>query len=235
MCSYVFSYNTKKKKGENAELLDGTDIAVLDNVVTPDLLSELKNIGVRIQESGKIKLSDRKSFTDINTPSDYDYNQKGVASYEGKSKDDNVRSRKNGSGYGTVGGRGGEVSTRALGTVLWGQLPDAKKTEGKMVVEKKSQVLRNSDEIDQFIKTYAEMALQYKEERPDIAGVYIKLSEDEMGHMSRLHEMVSNLIREYRSKNGDPLESMQAVYDYLHERQIEKSAEVLGLQNLYKR
>ena len=93
----------------------------------------------------------------------------------------------------------------------------------------------NIEEEIEDAKKYAEMALKYKEERPDISQMYLKLSEDEMGHMSRLHEMVSNLIREYRSKNGDPPESMQAVYDYLHERQIEKSAEVVGLQNLFRK
>lgn len=36
------------------DLLDGTDIAVPDNVVTPSLLSELKKAGVTISESGRV-------------------------------------------------------------------------------------------------------------------------------------------------------------------------------------
>lgn len=36
------------------DLLDGTDIAVPDNVVTPSLLSELKKTGVTISESGRV-------------------------------------------------------------------------------------------------------------------------------------------------------------------------------------
>ena len=43
------------------DLLDGTDIAVPDNVVTPSLLSELKKAGVTIGESGRVKYSDRYS------------------------------------------------------------------------------------------------------------------------------------------------------------------------------
>lgn len=43
------------------ELLDGTDIAVPDNVVTPSLLSELKKVGVKIEESGRVKYSNRYS------------------------------------------------------------------------------------------------------------------------------------------------------------------------------
>ena len=38
-------------------LLDGTDIAVPDNVVTPSLRDELKKEGVKLQESGKVKYS----------------------------------------------------------------------------------------------------------------------------------------------------------------------------------
>lgn len=37
------------------QLLDGTDIAVPDNVVPPDLLKELKKAGVNITESGRVK------------------------------------------------------------------------------------------------------------------------------------------------------------------------------------
>lgn len=41
------------------DLLDGTDIAVPDNVVTTSLLNELKKVGVPIKESGKVKYSFR--------------------------------------------------------------------------------------------------------------------------------------------------------------------------------
>ena len=39
------------------ELLDGTDIAIPDNVVTPSILHELRAVGVRIEESGRVKYS----------------------------------------------------------------------------------------------------------------------------------------------------------------------------------
>ena len=55
-------------------LLDGTDIAVPDNVVTPSLLKELKNAGVNIKESGRVKYSDRG-----NTPTFYSQMAKVVA------------------------------------------------------------------------------------------------------------------------------------------------------------
>lgn len=44
-------------------LLDGTDIAVPDNVVTPSLLAELKKAGVKTKESGKVKMAERDDLT----------------------------------------------------------------------------------------------------------------------------------------------------------------------------
>lgn len=45
--------------GMYKDLLDGTDIAVPDNVVTPSLLAELKKAGVKTKESGKFKMSEQ--------------------------------------------------------------------------------------------------------------------------------------------------------------------------------
>ena len=53
------------------DLLDGTDIAVPDNVVTPSLLKELKNAGVKIKESGRVKYSDRDfTYQELTAKSD---------------------------------------------------------------------------------------------------------------------------------------------------------------------
>ncbi|MGM9550389.1 MAG: hypothetical protein ACI3V5_11190 [Faecousia sp.] len=52
-------------------LLDGTDIAVPDNVVTQNLLSELKKAGVPIKESGKVKYSERDfTYKELTAKSD---------------------------------------------------------------------------------------------------------------------------------------------------------------------
>ena len=59
------------------DLLDGTDISVPDNVVTPSLLSELKKAGVKINESGRVKHSYREGgekYSDRYISSDIDTN-----------------------------------------------------------------------------------------------------------------------------------------------------------------
>ena len=83
-------------------------------------------------------------------------------------------------------------------------------------------------------KKYAKCALKYKDEYPDLTHIFDTLSRQEIDHMNMLHSGAVNLIDAYRKKNGDPPPSMMAVYDYLHEKQIEEAAEVKILQNMLR-
>lgn len=89
------------------------------------------------------------------------------------------------------------------------------------------------DEID-GAKTYAKKSAKYKEENPELAKTLYDISLDEIKHVNMLHENVVKLIKEYREKNGEPPANMIAIYDYLHEKQIDKINEVKQYQELYK-
>lgn len=83
-------------------------------------------------------------------------------------------------------------------------------------------------------RSYAKLALEYKEDYPELARVLYNLSMQEMDHKNMLHNEVTEIIKRYRETKGEPPADMMAVYDYLHKEQIEKALEVKTLQTMYK-
>ena len=81
---------------------------------------------------------------------------------------------------------------------------------------------------------YAKKALKYREELPTLAKTMYDISMDEMKHVDLLHTEVVKLIETYRSEHGEPPASMKAVYDYLHEKQIEEANEIKMYQSQYR-
>ena len=90
-----------------------------------------------------------------------------------------------------------------------------------------------SEEVNDA-KAYAEMSIEYKDEYPELARTLYTLSLQEMEHMNKLHNEVTDLIQKYRDTQGEPPADMMAVYEYLHKEQIEKSLEAKMLQSMYK-
>ena len=94
-----------------------------------------------------------------------------------------------------------------------------------------------SDKISEEIsdaRAYARMALEYREEYPELAQTLHELSTEEMAHMNRLHGAVAEIIGNYRKTKGEPPAAMMAVYDYLHKKQIDRAAEVKAMQEMFK-
>ena len=99
------------------------------------------------------------------------------------------------------------------------------------IIEKLSEKI--ADEIEDA-KEYAEMAIEEREEHPDLARMLYTISTEEMDHMGRLHSAVAQIIEDYRKTKGEPPAAMLAVYEYLHKKEMEKMAEVKNLQAMYK-
>lgn len=99
------------------------------------------------------------------------------------------------------------------------------------IIQKLSEKIE--DEIHDA-ECYAKMALEYRDEYPELARIANNLSAQEMDHMNSLHQIVVNLIDQYRRTNGEPPADMLAVYNYLHKKHIDHAAAVNVLRSMYK-
>ena len=82
---------------------------------------------------------------------------------------------------------------------------------------------------------YAMCALKHRDDHPELAQTYSCLSSEEMHHVDILHKETVRIIEQYRQMRGEPPTAMKAVYDYLHEQQVERAKEVRLLQEQFNR
>ena len=83
-------------------------------------------------------------------------------------------------------------------------------------------------------ENYAKHALAVRTEHPSLADVFYNISTQEMHHVDMLHEEVAKIIKAHREAHGSPPESMLAIYNWLHARQIEDAKAVKILQAEYR-
>ena len=81
---------------------------------------------------------------------------------------------------------------------------------------------------------YIRHAMRVKEEYPELSRVLSNLSAQELEHSQMLHTEAVNIIRKYRDEHGEPPQAMMAVYDYLHDREIENYNKVKSMQDRYR-
>ena len=89
------------------------------------------------------------------------------------------------------------------------------------------------DEIHD-IKKYAKMASEVKADHPTLAQVLYNISTQEDGHQAALHNEVVKIIEDHRRTHGEPPAAMMAVYEYIHQKHIDKLAEARTYQDVYK-
>ena len=99
------------------------------------------------------------------------------------------------------------------------------------IIEKLSKMIE--EELHDAEK-YARCANRWKTENQDLAQLFFCLSNEEMEHMNLLHNMVVQIIQEYRRTQGEPPERMLAVYDYLHEKQMKHATKIKAMQAMFR-
>lgn len=81
---------------------------------------------------------------------------------------------------------------------------------------------------------YIDLAMKWKSEEPDTAELFYTLSTEEMGHVDKLHQEVTELIEDYRKEKGEPPKDMMVLYEYLHEKHIGTATQIKIKQGMYK-
>lgn len=81
---------------------------------------------------------------------------------------------------------------------------------------------------------FAKQAILFKPKYAAIAQRYANDSNELLDMMNGLHSDIVNIITNYRKEQGEPPAPMMAIYDYMHERFMEKAAAVKNLLDLYK-
>ena len=100
-----------------------------------------------------------------------------------------------------------------------------------LIIKKLSEMIK--EEIHDAEK-YAGCALSHKEDDKTLADTFYTLSNEELKHMDLLHDQVVRLINDYRKTKGEPPKEMLAIYNYMHEEQIDAVKEVRILLSMYK-
>ena len=73
---------------------------------------------------------------------------------------------------------------------------------------------------------YYNRAVSVREEYPTLANTYIDIASQELNHSDKFHTMAINLISKQKALGKPVPESMQAVWDYLHQKIIEQYDEI---------
>ena len=80
----------------------------------------------------------------------------------------------------------------------------------------------------------AKKAILYKSDYPTVAQRYYNTVDTYFEIIKNFHDEVTKLIADYRKTEGEPPAPMMAIYNYFHERYINKMAAVKTLQELFK-
>ena len=78
-------------------------------------------------------------------------------------------------------------------------------------------------------------AIMYKDEYPVASRAFFAKSTMLMDSIKVQHDAVVALIEAYKKEKGEPPAPMMAIYDYMHERHINKAAAIKNLQDMYGR
>lgn len=96
-------------------------------------------------------------------------------------------------------------------------------------------LIEKADDTLEEIEWYAEKAHHYKADNRALADCYIRIAEMHIEIYRMLHDRMVAVINEYHSRGHEPPATMQAIWDYEHEKLVKEFAEAKMLIEEYKK
>lgn len=96
------------------------------------------------------------------------------------------------------------------------------------------EVIRNIyDELEDAEK-YAKAAVRVKTAQPELASVYYRLANEEMGHMETLHKQATEMIEAVKRTGREVPVEMRVIWEWEHEKMMDEAADVKRMLEMYK-
>ena len=96
-------------------------------------------------------------------------------------------------------------------------------------------LIEKADDTLDEIEWYAEKAHHIRTDHKSLADTYIRIAEMHIEIYSMLHEKMVELINEEKRKGTTVPSTMQAIWDYEHEKLVKEFAEAKYLIEEYRR
>ena len=99
------------------------------------------------------------------------------------------------------------------------------------IIKQLSELIESElDDAEYLIKK----AVEYRDDYPNLSNDFYNWSIDKNTQIKTLHDTIVRIIKNYKDTEGDPPAPMMAIYNYIHERHIEKMTAIKSLQTIYK-
>jgi len=95
-------------------------------------------------------------------------------------------------------------------------------------------VSKDIEKILDMSECYAKRAVLLKQDFPSLAQSYYNSSTTCLTMMKDFHNEIVSIINDYTKQGKETPAPMAAIYNYLHERFIERAAAIRNLQDLFK-
>lgn len=96
------------------------------------------------------------------------------------------------------------------------------------------EIIQDIREMLECAEDYAKEAVKHKHQYPDLASTYARIAQDDLAHVDMLHKHAVSMIDEYQRNGKEAPASMKAIWDYAHEQQIEETADVKRMLDMYR-